>query len=156
MKNLKKIFKTILSDFWIYKFNFVLAFFFLWLSPVILLMWLVIFTVFLACFKKLTKQSFIKTWIPVLIFWYSILLVDLLIYSPVIVGPECNIENLFIKILMGKVYFERICFSTIMLSHELGHRLGFSIIIIPVLNEWVIGVLLIFLIAITMNYQKIK
>ena len=133
---MKNYLKFILHDFlipnyWI--FNFIIALFLLWLSPMILVFWLVFFTICLKYLKKLTWNSFIRTWLPIFTLWYLILIVNLGKYSPIIVGPG------YTKALMGKalydgIYFERICFSTILTLHMFSSFLGFPIIIPVVFN----------------------
>nr|QUS63581.1 hypothetical protein [Haslea silbo] len=133
---IKNYLKFILHDFLIpnyWVFNFIISLFLLWLSPMILVYWLIFFTICLKYLKKLTWNSFIITWLPIFTLWYLILIVNLGKYSPIIIGPG------YTKALMGKalcdgIYFGRICFSTILTLHMFSSFLGFPIIIPVVFN----------------------
>lgn len=132
---MKNYLKFILHEFlipyyWI--FNVIVSLFLLWLSPMILIFWLIFFTICLKYFKRLTWKSFIRTWLPIFTLWYLILLVDLGKYSPIIIGPGYT-EILLEKALYDGIYFERISLSTILTLHLFSSLLGFPIII-PVFN----------------------
>ena len=86
------------------------------------------FTICLKYFKKLTWNSFIRTWLPIFTLWYLILIVNLGKYSPIIIGPGYT-ETLMGKALYDGIFFERICFSTILTLHVFSSFLGFPIII---------------------------
>ena len=92
----------------------------------ILVFWL-IFTICWQYFKKLTWNFFIRTWLPIFILWYLILIVNLGKYSPIIIGPVYT-EELMGKALYDGIYFERICFSTILALHMFSSFLGFPIL----------------------------
>jgi hypothetical protein len=133
---MKNNLKFILHDFLIpnyWVFNFIISLFLLWLSPMILVFWLIFFTICLKDFKKLTWNSFIRTWLPIFTLWYLILIVNLGKYSPIIIGPGYT-EALMGKALDDGIYFERICFSTVLTLHMLSSFLGFPIIIPVVFN----------------------
>ena len=123
---LKITLQTLLSDYWIFKF--IISLLLLWLTPVYLVLWLILFTIYLKYFRKLTWNSFIKTWSPILSVWYLILIIGLVNYSPLIIGPGYT-EDLMRKALVDGIYFERICFSTIIFFHALSSLIGFFIII---------------------------
>ena len=134
---MKNYLKFILHDFLIpnyWVFNFIISLFLLWLSPMILVFCLIFFfTICLKYFKKLTWNSFIKTWLPIFTLWYLILIVSLGKYSPIIIGPGYT-EALMVKALYDGIYFERICFSTILTLHAFSSFLGFPIVIPVVFN----------------------
>ena len=130
--NLKFILHNFLIPYsWI--FNFVISLFLLWFSPMILVFWLILFTICLKYLKKLTWNSFIRTWLPIFTLWYLILIINLGKYSPIIIGRGYT-EALIGKALYDGIYFERICFSTILILHMLSSFLGFPIIIPVVFN----------------------
>jgi hypothetical protein len=57
------------------------------------------FTICLKYLKKLTWNSFIRTWLPIFTLWYLIL-INLGKYSPIIIGPgytEANLWKSFIR-----------------------------------------------------------
>jgi L-lactate permease len=56
------------------------------------------FTICLKYLKKLTWNSFIRTWLPIFTLWYLILIVNLGKDSPIIIGPG------YTEALMGKLY----------------------------------------------------
>jgi hypothetical protein len=99
----------------------------------ILIYWLIFFTICLQYFKKLTWNSFFRTWLPIFTLWYLILIVSLGKYSPIIIGPGYT-EELMEKALYDGIYFERICFSTILTLHMFSSFLGFPILIPIVFN----------------------
>ena len=65
--------------------------------------------------------------------WYLILIISLGKYSPIIIGPGYT-EALMGKALYDGIYFERICFSTILTLHMFSSFLGFPIVI-PVIFD---------------------
>jgi len=87
LKKIKNILKTYISNYWIFKINFIISLLLLWITPVFLILWLILFTIGLRYFGVLNWNSFIKTWSPIFSVWYLILLVSLVKYSPVIIGP---------------------------------------------------------------------
>jgi hypothetical protein len=107
--------------------------FLLWLSPIILVYWLILFTLFLKYLNLLTWNSFVRTWLPIFTLWYLILIVDLGKYSPIIIGPGYT-EELLGKVFYNGLYFERICLSTILTLHMVSSFLGFPIIIPVIFN----------------------
>ena len=120
------------SDYWIFKINFIISLIFLWVTPVFLIFWLVLFTIGLGYFKVLNWKSFIRTWSPIFSVWYLILLVNLIKFSPVFIGPGYT-EDLMQKALINGVFFERICFSTIITLHAISTTIGIPILI-PMFN----------------------
>ena len=133
---MKNNLKFLLHDFLIpnyWVFNFAMSLFLLWLSPMILMFWLIFFSICLKYFKKLTWNSFIKTWLPIFTLWYLILIFNLGKYSPIIIGPGYT-KELMGKALSDGIYFERICFSTILLLHMFSTFLGVPIIIPVIFN----------------------
>jgi hypothetical protein len=83
--------------------------------------------------KKLTWNSFIRIWLPIFTLWYLILIVNLGKDSLIIIGPGYT-EALIEKALSDGIYFERICFSTVLTLHMFSSFLGFPIIIPVVFN----------------------
>lgn len=118
-------------NYWV--FNFITSLFLLWLSPMIFLFWFIFSTICLKYFKKLIWNSFIRIWSPIFILWYLILIVNLGKYSPIIIRPGYT-EAFMGKALYDGIYFERICFSTILTLHMLSSFLGFPITIPVVFN----------------------
>lgn len=128
----KKIIYVILSDYWVYKFNFAISILFLWLSPVAVISWLLLFTFYTWYIGNLNWKNFIRTWSPILSLWYLIILVSLINYSPVIIGPGYT-EELLSKALSDGLTFERICLSTVLMLHIISAKLGIPLVI-PMLN----------------------
>lgn len=130
--NLQLLLHNILiPNYWV--FNFIISLVLLWLNPIVLLCWLIFFTVCLKYFKKLTRYSFNKIWLPIFILWYLILIVNLGKYSPLIIGPGYT-EVLMGKALYDDIYFQRICFSTILTLHMVSCFLGFPVLIPIIFN----------------------
>ena len=123
--------ELLIPYYWV--FNFPVSLFLLWFSPIILLFWLIFFTICLKYLEKLTWNSFIIIWLPISTLWYLILMIDLAQYSPIIIGQGHTIV-LLVEVTTNGVYFERICFSTILLLDWLSHFLGFPIIIPVIFN----------------------
>jgi len=131
-KVIKNFFKKLTSNYWIFKVNFIVSLFLLWMTPVFLIVWLIMFTVYLRFVGVLNWNTLIKTWTPILSVWYLILLVSLVKYSPVMIGPGYT-KDLIRNALMDGIFFERICFVTIFMLHGISAKIGFPILI-PMFN----------------------
>ena len=117
----------------IFNINFIFSLFLLYLTPIVLLLWLILFVpLFLKYLGKLNLNSFLKSSIPILLAWYLILIVSLSTYVPVIVGPGYTGE-LILTILIDKIFFARICLCTIVPLHYVSEAIG-TPIILPVFN----------------------
>lgn len=132
MHYIKNLLKELTSNYWIFKINFLVSLFLLWLTPVFLLLWLIIFTAYLRFRGVLDWDTLNKTWTPIFGVWYLILVVSLAKYSPVIIGPGYT-EELISNALMDEIFFERICFVTIFMLHVISAKIGFPILI-PMFN----------------------
>lgn len=129
MHYIKTLLKYLMTNYSIFEINFVASLILLLLHPLLLLLWLIIFTVYLGFRGVLDWDTLNKTWTAILGIWYLILVVSLGEYSPVFVGPGYT-HKLIVKVLVDEIFFERICLITIFMLHDLSAIIGIPIIII--------------------------
>ena len=127
--NLKFVFNNFFIPYY-WLFNFIISLFFLWMSPLELICWLIFFTIIYSKYcNQLTLISFVKIWLPVIILWYLILMIGMKDYLPIIIGPGYTNKFMLNYLYNNGTFINQICFSTVLTLHILSSLLGFPIVI---------------------------
>ena len=112
--------------------NFFISIFMLCVHPYVLVTYLICFNFYLKHLKKLTKIQLFFAWVPILIFWYLVLMFGLTMFCPIPIGPG-DTEDLILLISFYEPieprWCEHICLNTIMILDKLSCFLGYPIVI---------------------------
>ena len=112
--------------------NFIVSILMLWIDPIILFTYLLSYNLYLKHSKQYTLIDFLMSFIPILIFWYLVLMYGLTLFCPISIGPG-DTEELILFITFYEPiepsYCEHVCLNSIMLLDKLSCFLGYSIVI---------------------------
>ena len=102
--------------------NFLFSIFVLWIQPFLLIIYLVCFNFYLKYLRELTKLQLFLAWVPILIFWYFVLLIGLANHCPLMIGPG-HTEQFIVQVSfydpIDPRWCEKICVNTIILLDQL-------------------------------------
>jgi hypothetical protein len=135
LKNIKNLTSILLSKKWVYKLNTTISLIFLWMSPILCVLWLIIILTYLALKKKLNFTSINKILTPIFTVWYLILWVSLINCGPIIIGPG-HTEALLIQMVENDIFFKQISFSTVMWLNVLCEKIGIVIYLPFIKLSW--------------------
>ena len=112
--------------------NFIVSIFMLWIDPIILFTYLLSYNLYLKYSKQYTLIDFLMSFIPILIFWYLVLVFGLADHCPLIIGPGDTEMFIFKVSFLDPInprWCEKICLNTIILLDKLSCFLNGTIVL---------------------------